>query len=63
MTTSVEQHRSEGPAAVRCAVVTVSDTRTLATDTGGQTVVDRLIAAGHVVVERHILPDEPERMR
>ncbi len=63
MSTSVEQHRSEGPAAVRCAVVTVSDTRTLATDTGGQTVVDRLIAAGHVVVERHILPDEPERMR
>jgi len=63
MSTSVEQHRSEGPAAVRCAVVTVSDTRTLATDTGGQTVVDRLVAAGHVVVERHILPDEPERMR
>ena len=63
MSTSVEQHRSEGPAAVRCAVVTVSDTRTLATDTGGQTVVDRLTAAGHVVVERHILPDEPERMR
>ena len=63
MSTSVEQHRSEGPAAVRCAVVTVSDTRTLATDTGGQTVVDRLVAAGHVVVGRHILPDEPERMR
>jgi molybdenum cofactor biosynthesis protein B len=63
MSTSVEQHRSEGPAAVRCAVVTVSDTRTLATDTGGQTVVDRLTAAGHVVVERHIVPDEPERLR
>ena len=63
MSTSVEQHRSEGPAAVRCVVVTVSDTRTLATDAGGQTVVDRLTAAGHVVVARHILPDEPERLR
>ena len=63
MSTSVEQHRSEGPPAVRCAVVTVSDTRTRATDTGGQTVVDRLIVAGHAVVERYIVPDEPERMR
>ena len=63
MSSSVEQHRSEGPAAVRCAVVTVSDTRSLATDTGGQTVVDRLTTAGHVVVERHLVPDEPERMR
>ncbi|MCY2989594.1 MAG: MogA/MoaB family molybdenum cofactor biosynthesis protein, partial [Planctomycetota bacterium] len=34
-----------------------------ATDAGGQTVMDRLTAAGHVVVERHLVPDEPERMR
>ena len=63
MSTSVEQHRSEAPVAVRCAVITVSDTRTLATDTGGQTVVDGLTRAGHLVVERQIVPDEPDRLR
>jgi molybdenum cofactor biosynthesis protein B len=44
-------------------VITVSDTRTLANDTGGQGVVDRLLAAGHAVVAREIIPDEPVRMR
>jgi len=48
---------------VRCAVVTVSDTRTLETDTGGQTIVDLVNGAGHQVVDRHILPDEPAPMR
>ena len=63
MTTSVQQHRAEGPPSVRCAVITVSDTRTLATDTGGRTIAERLLAAGHTLVERHIIPDEPDRMR
>jgi molybdenum cofactor biosynthesis protein B len=63
MSTTPEQHKAEGPAAVRCAVITVSDTRTLETDTGGQTVVDRLTTAGHTLVARHIVPDEPARMR
>ena len=58
-----EEHKSQGPPSVRCAVITVSDTRTLETDTGGQGVITRLAAAGHVVVEREIIPDEPEQMR
>lgn len=44
---------------VRCAVLTVSDTRTLATDRGGAAVVRHVEAAGHVVVGRSIVPDEP----
>lgn len=63
MTATHQQHKAEGPQSVRCAVITVSDTRTLETDTGGKAVVDYLAAAGHVVVERQIIPDEPERMR
>lgn len=63
MSQSADQHRASAPRAVRCAVLTVSDTRTLATDTGGQTLIDGLQAAGHVVSAREILPDEPERMR
>jgi len=44
-------------------VVTVSDTRTPETDTGGLAIVELLAAAGHRTVERKIIPDDPERMR
>jgi molybdenum cofactor biosynthesis protein B len=43
---------------VRIAVLTVSDTRKLADDKSGQTLVDRIEGAGHTVVARKILPDE-----
>jgi molybdopterin adenylyltransferase len=48
---------------VRVAVLTVSDTRTPATDVSGQTVADRLTAAGHVVAERSIVRDELDEIR
>ena len=63
MTATHEEHRSQGPKSVRCAVVTVSDTRTLENDTGGQTVIVHLTGAGHTVTHREIIPDEPARMR
>ncbi len=40
------------------AVLTVSDTRTLETDTSGQTLVDRLQAAGHRLAARAIVRDD-----
>ncbi len=43
---------------VHIAVLTVSDTRTLATDTSGATLADRIIAAGHVVAERALDKDD-----
>jgi len=43
---------------VRLAILTVSDSRTLETDTSGKTLVDRAKAAGHVVADRVILRDE-----
>ena len=45
---------------VQIAVVTVSDTRTLADDRSGDTLVGRVQAAGHVVVERMIVPDDQD---
>lgn len=63
MSTSSAEHRATSPAKVRCAVVTVSDTRTLETDTGGRTVVELLEAAGHEAAAREIVPDDPARMR
>jgi len=43
---------------VRIAILTVSDTRGLAEDRSGQTLVDRLEAAGHILAGRMILRDE-----
>ncbi len=40
------------------AVLTVSDTRTLDTDTSGQTLVDRVEAAGHRMHARRIVKDD-----
>lgn len=60
---SVDQHHATAPHKVRCAVITVSDTRTLENDTGGAAVIDHLQQAGHEVVHREIIPDEPARMR
>jgi molybdenum cofactor biosynthesis protein B len=57
---SHEQHRATAPASVRCAVLTVSDTRTLDTDTSGRAIADLLIEAGHAVHERQVLPDDPQ---
>ena len=52
-------HRKSAPAQVPTAVITVSDTRTLDTDTGGGRVAELLSAAGHPVVVREITKDEP----
>ncbi len=43
---------------VRIAVLTVSDTRTLDQDTSGQTLVDRVQAAGHILADRKIVTDD-----
>ena len=43
---------------VRIAVLTVSDSRSLAEDRSGDTLVARLTEAGHMLAARDILPDE-----
>jgi len=45
-------------APVRIAVLTVSDTRTLADDRSGDTLTARIAAAGHTVADRAIAPDD-----
>ena len=47
---------------VRIAVLAVSDTRALADDKSGQTLVDRIEAAGHQVVARMIIADEHDQI-
>ena len=43
---------------VRIAILTVSDTRALAEDRSGDTLVKRLEAAGHILADRKIIRDE-----
>lgn len=43
---------------VRIAVLSVSDTRTLDDDRSGQTLVDRLTSAGHILAQRTMLRDD-----
>ncbi len=59
MSQSTTEHRCQSPKTVRCAVITVSDTRTLETDRGGQLIVELLTAAGHSITARQIVRDEP----
>jgi molybdenum cofactor biosynthesis protein B len=63
MSESVAEHRREAPSSLALAVLTVSDTRTVDTDTSGALIVELAEAAGHRVAERAIVPDEPDRMR
>lgn len=50
-------------AALKIAVLTVSDTRTLESDTSGQYLVDALLEAGHELADRQIVIDDVYRMR
>jgi len=55
----LHQHRQSARAAVPTLVVTVSDTRTLETDSGGALAAELLAGAGHPLVRREIVKDEP----
>lgn len=54
---SVDEHRAEAPDTVRCMVITVSDTRTEATDTGGQLLQSLLTENGYQVIDYTIVKD------
>jgi molybdenum cofactor biosynthesis protein B len=60
---SVHEHRAKSPTSVGCAIITVSDTRTEATDASGQLIRESLEGAGHQVLASSIVPDEPPEIR
>ncbi len=47
---------------VRIAILTVTDSRTLETDTSGGLLAERIEAAGHVLAARAIVPDDKARI-
>ena len=48
---------------LKIAVLTVSDTRKLTDDKSGNTLVERILAAGHVLAERAIVKDDVKAIR
>jgi len=59
---SADAHREAAPDTVRCAVLTVSDTRTPESDTSGRLIHDLLEMKGHSAVAYAIVPDDPRRI-
>jgi molybdenum cofactor biosynthesis protein B len=60
---SVHKHKESAPETVRVAILTISDTRTPETDTGGDVAEELLEGAGQEVVERRIVRDEVSGIR
>ena len=57
---SVQEHKAHAPTSVSCFVLTVSDTRTEANDTGGQAIRSLLESGGHSVSGHANVRDDPE---
>ena len=60
---SVTEHRQRAEQCLRVAVLTVSDTRTLETDLGGNLIQSLLEQAGHEISDRRIIKDECQAIR
>ena len=56
------EHKDKAHRTVRCAVITLSDTRTEETDRSGRRIKELLAEQGQPVVSYQILKDEPEQI-
>ena len=57
------EHKTHAPKAVPCFVLTISDSKTEATDTSGMLIRELLTGAGHPVVGHQIVKDEPSQVQ
>ncbi len=60
---STDLHREAAQKQIRAAILTISDTRSLETDSSGQFLEDALLEAGHLVVARGLVKDDPEAIQ
>ena len=58
-----QPHPDSTQIAINCAVITISDTRTIATDTSGELARQLLELHGHKIGISKIIPDEPTLIR
>ncbi|MGL5132849.1 MAG: molybdopterin-binding protein, partial [Planktothrix sp.] len=59
---STVPHPDNSEVRVRCAVMTVSDTRTPETDKSGQLIHQFLQNAGYPILDYQIIKDEPQEI-
>ena len=57
-----QEHKAHAPASVGCFVLTISDSKTLETDTSGALIRELVSAAGHRVTGHAIVKDEPDQV-
>ncbi len=57
---SVQEHRAAAPDSIRCAVLTLSDTRTPETDKSGAFIIESLGQTGHTIADYRVTPDDPQ---
>ncbi len=57
------EHRAHAPKSVVCFVLTISDTRTPETDTGGAVIRDLLTRSGHTIAGSAVVRDEPAHVQ
>lgn len=60
---SAVPHPDTAALSVSCAVITVSDTRTMETDRSGQAIKTLLQESGHTIASYTLVPDEPVQVR
>jgi molybdenum cofactor biosynthesis protein B len=58
-----DEHKANAPASIGCWVLTISDSKTLETDTSGKLIRELLGGAGHQVVGSEIVRDEPTEVQ
>jgi molybdopterin adenylyltransferase len=58
-----QPHPDDRSISIECAVVTISDTRTIDTDLSGRLICQLLQSAGHHIGKYQIIPDEPIQIR
>ncbi|MEM2838506.1 MAG: MogA/MoaB family molybdenum cofactor biosynthesis protein [Thermoplasmata archaeon] len=57
-----EEHKKRAMRNVRCAVITVSDTRNKETDASGKEIMSILQSHGHVIARYEVIKDEPSQI-
>lgn len=57
------EHKAQAPQSVSCYIITVSDTRSEATDASGRAIVELLTGAGHQIAGRTIVRDDAALVR
>jgi molybdenum cofactor biosynthesis protein B len=57
-----QRAREEAPKAIRCGIITISDTRTPETDSSGAAIRAALAGQGHLIVRYEVVKDEPSQI-